>query len=87
VRTEHRDNRQLGLGPWTQAVSEAVQCMGGNQRAIKELQDKFKRHMDELTELDEEQGRIMLSIRNFPSWEVSFMPRVLLQWMAPRGVL
>jgi chromosome segregation protein len=50
---DNRDNLQLSLGPWTQAVSEAVQSMGATQRAIKVLQDKFKRHVDELTEVDD----------------------------------
>ncbi|KIN00649.1 hypothetical protein OIDMADRAFT_55225 [Oidiodendron maius Zn] len=50
---DNRDNRELSLGPWTQAVSGAVQSMGATQRALKVLQDKFKRHVDELTEVDD----------------------------------
>ena len=47
-----QDSSQLGLGPWTQAVSEAVQSMGEAQRALKELQDKFRHHADDLKEVD-----------------------------------
>lgn len=48
-----RENRQYGLGPWTQAVREVVQNMGTTHRAIKDLEDKFRSHVDDLMDTDE----------------------------------
>ena len=48
-----RDNHQPRLGPWTQAVQEVVQNMGTTHRAIKDLEEKFRSHMDDLMDTDE----------------------------------
>lgn len=48
-----RDSNQPRLGPWTQAVDKVVQNMGATNRAIKELEERFKSHMDDLMDTDE----------------------------------
>lgn len=57
--TTRRDNQQPRLGAWTEAVQEAVESMGTTHRTIKGLEDKFRSHMDELSNTDE--TRIMLT--------------------------
>ena len=42
-----RENRQSGLGPWTQALREVVQCKGATHRAIKVLKGRFESHMND----------------------------------------
>jgi chromosome segregation ATPase len=49
---------QPDLGQWTQAVSETVQSMGAAHRTIKELQDKFISHMDDLKMMEETRNRL-----------------------------
>jgi chromosome segregation ATPase len=49
---------QLDLGPWTQAVHETVQSMGAAHQAIKDLQDKFKFHIDDLHMVAETSKRL-----------------------------
>lgn len=49
---------QPGLGPWTQAISEAVQNMGAAHQAIKDLQNKFMLHRDDLLMLEETRKRL-----------------------------
>ena len=41
-------NHESTLGPWTQAVDEAIQGMGAVQRALGNLQGLFITHVDEL---------------------------------------
>jgi hypothetical protein len=48
-----RESRQPSLGPWTQAVREVVQNIGATHRAIKDLEDRFRSHMDDLMDTDE----------------------------------
>jgi chromosome segregation ATPase len=49
---------QLDLGPWTQAVHETVQSMGAAHQAIKDLQDKFTFHIDDLHMVAETSKRL-----------------------------
>ncbi|KAH6668368.1 hypothetical protein B0J14DRAFT_658287 [Halenospora varia] len=46
------------LGPWTQAVDEAVRDMGAAQRTINNLQEMFISHMDDLSKMDEIRRRL-----------------------------
>jgi chromosome segregation ATPase len=48
-----RETRQPSLGPWTQAVRQVVQNIGATHRAIKDLEDRFRSHLDDLTDTDE----------------------------------
>lgn len=51
-------NHKATLGPWTQAVGEAVQEMNAAQRAINNLQEMFITHVDDLNEMDEIRKRL-----------------------------
>lgn len=51
-------HKQLDLGPWSEAVGETVQSMGAAHRAIKDLQDKFKLHIDDLAMIEEMRDRL-----------------------------
>ncbi len=56
--TSSQREYQPGLGPWTQAVHETVQSMGAAHQAIKDLQDKFALHMDDLRMMAETRKRL-----------------------------
>jgi chromosome segregation ATPase len=56
--TSSQHEYQPDLGPWTQAVHEAVQCMGAAHQAIKGLQDKFTLHADDLRMVEETRERL-----------------------------
>ena len=47
-----------GLGSWSQAVGEAARDMEAAQRAIKNLQEIFTLHMDDLDVMDETSRRL-----------------------------
>jgi chromosome segregation ATPase len=49
---------QPSLGPWTQAVSETVRTMGAAQQAIRDLENKFTSHKDDLSMMDETRNRL-----------------------------
>jgi chromosome segregation ATPase len=46
------------LAPWAQAISEATEKLGIANRAISDLQGKFKLHMDDLRTMDETINRL-----------------------------
>jgi chromosome segregation ATPase len=56
--TSSQHEYQLSLGPWTQAVHTAVQSMGAAHQAIKDLQDKFTLHIDDLHMMEETRTRL-----------------------------
>ena len=51
-------NHESTLGPWTQAVDEAIQGMGAVQRALGNLQGLFISHVDELGMVEETKIRL-----------------------------
>jgi chromosome segregation ATPase len=48
-----REDRRSSLAPWNQAVREVVQSMVATHRAINDLEEEFKSHMDDLGGMDE----------------------------------
>lgn len=53
-----RDNHRPRLGPWTQAVQDVVQNMEATHRAIKDLENKFRSHMDDLMDTDQTRNMV-----------------------------
>ena len=54
-------NHESTLGPWTQAVDEAIQGMGAVQRALGNLQGLFITHVDELGMVEKTKIRLYQS--------------------------
>lgn len=45
--------KSQSLGPWTEAVTGTVQSMGAAHKAIKDLQERFKSHEDDLKMMEQ----------------------------------
>jgi chromosome segregation ATPase len=55
--SQHRHKQ--GLGVWTEAVSDAVRSMETTHQAIRDLQDKFASHVDDLKTIEETKDSLM----------------------------
>jgi chromosome segregation ATPase len=51
--------RKNSLGPWTNGVSETVQSMEAAHQKIKDLQEMFMSHLDDLENMEETKNKLM----------------------------
>jgi len=54
--SQHKNKHNFGQ--WSEAVNKTFQSMGAAHQAIKDLQDKFKSHLDDLSMMEETKNRL-----------------------------